>query len=117
MSLEEFFEKDDEPVVELDESVVELIRRRRLQLIIHSAIYYHFNSNIVNDGQYDAWTKELVELHDKYPSYSDRHDKYFKDWRGETGFHFPKDEDVLAKAHALLRVSEIEKNMIESKKS
>lgn len=36
----------------VNESVVELIRRRRLQLLIHSCIYYEYNESIVTDEQW-----------------------------------------------------------------
>lgn len=104
MSLDNFFDTNES---------VELIKRRRLQLIVHSAIYYEFNDNIISDHQYDDWTEELVKLHKKNPSYSDRFDQYFKDWNGETGFHFPRDEEILTRAgrilkqHSLIRQREI----------
>lgn len=100
MSLDLFF-------TEADDAVFEKIKRRRLQLIIHSAIYYEYNSNIISDHQYDAWTKELVELNKQYPTYSDQFDEYFIDWAGETGFHFPRTPEILNKAHYLLRVAEL----------
>ena len=89
MSLDAFFDTNE---------TVELIKRRRLQLIVHSAIYYEFNDNIISDHQYDDWTEELVKLHKENPNYSDRFDQYFKDWNGETGFHFPKDEEIMTRA-------------------
>jgi len=91
----------------------ELIKRRRMQLMVHSAIYYHFNSNIVSDNTYDGWTQELVQLHKDFPDYSDRYDEYFKDWAGETGFHFPKDDHILTIAIGLLETYERKRNQEE----
>lgn len=91
----------------------ELIKRRRLQLIVHSAIYYHFNSNIVSDNKYDGWTHELVALHKQYPDYSDRYDEYFDNWNGETGYHFPKDDHILSIADGLLRTHDRKLNQQE----
>lgn len=106
MSLDDFFEQDPQPQV--DQDIVDLIKRRRLQLIVHSCIYYRLNDNIISDATYDKWTLELVDLLEKYPgAYSDQYDEYFENWKGETGFHFPHgDPDVLSKAQYLIRLHE-----------
>ena len=39
--------------------VAEKIQQRRLQLLIHSCIYYEFNQNLISDKQWDEWAKEL----------------------------------------------------------
>ena len=43
-------------------SIKELIKRRRLQLLIHSYIYYELNDNIVSDATWSKWAMELVKL-------------------------------------------------------
>jgi len=84
-----------------------------MQLIVHSALYYHFNHSIVSDNIYDGWTQELVQLHKDFPDYSDRYDEYFVDWAGETGYHFPKDEHILSIADGLLRTHDRKRNVEE----
>ena len=42
--------------------IAELIQRRRLQLLIHSCLYYNMDTNIVSDKKWDEWARELVKL-------------------------------------------------------
>lgn len=86
-------------------SVKDLILRRRLQMLIHSRIYYELNTNIISDKQFDAWAKELVRLQKDYPNESKEVAWYdaFKDWDGSTGAFLPlKDEWVVRKARYIL---------------
>lgn len=83
----------------------ELIKRRRLQMLVHSCLYYALDENIWTDHQYDAAAKELAVLLRENPdAYSDRFDEYFEEWDGSTGFHLPnRDSWVLAAAQNLLK--------------
>lgn len=38
-----------------DPKTEELIKRRRLQILIHSCIYYYLDSNLISDQQFDQW--------------------------------------------------------------
>lgn len=38
-----------------------LIKRRRLQILVHSIIYYRFSDNIIDDATWSAWALELEE--------------------------------------------------------
>ena len=89
------------------DSTAELIKRRRLQVLIHSCLYYALDENIWSDHKFDAVCKELVELLKAHPdAYSDRFDEYFEDWDGSSGYHFPhRDSWVLGAAQNLLRHS------------
>lgn len=81
-----------------------LIQQRRLQILIHSCIYYKFNGNIISDRQYDIFGKELVQLQQQYPHVSEKVIWYeaFKDWDGNTGFDLPtNDAWVIEKANKL----------------
>jgi len=82
----------------------ELIKRRRLQMLVHSCLYYSLNENIWTDHQYDAAAKELATLIKDHPNaYSDRFDEYFEGWDGSTGFHLPnRDPWVFGMANKLL---------------
>ena len=51
----------------MNDEIVSLINRRENQILIHSAIYYRFNDNLLQDYQYDNIGKDLIELAHKYP--------------------------------------------------
>ena len=50
-----------------DEEVLELMVRRRRQLLIHSYIYYGRGTSLISDGQWDRWARELERLNAEYP--------------------------------------------------
>ena len=81
--------------------IAERIQQRRLQLLVHSCIYYELNRNIISDMQWDKWAKELVYLQAQYPEISEQIIWYeaFKDWDASTGAFLPlKDPWVMKKA-------------------
>ena len=85
-------------------TAAEKIKRRRLQVLVHSCLYYEMNETLIEDDQYDHWCKELVQLMKDNPdAYSDRFDHWFRTFSGETGYHLPlRDEWVYNKALQLL---------------
>lgn len=87
-------------------SIAEKIKRRRLQILVHSAIYYVYDDNIIPDDQFDSWSYELVKLMKENPdAYSDRFDKEFKDWDGSTGYDLPiRDPWVQSTAQYILNL-------------
>lgn len=90
-----------------EERILELIERRRLQLLIHSCIYYRLNENIISDYQFDMWSDELVKLQNDYPEASKQAKLYnaFKDWDGSTGAFLPiADPWVIGHAEYLLNI-------------
>ena len=42
------------------EQIKEKINQRRRQMLVHSCIYYRFDTNIVSDFDYDRWVNELM---------------------------------------------------------
>lgn len=80
--------------------VAELIQRRRLQLLIHSYLYYELDTNIVDDRKWDTWARELVKLQKENPDISKKVCYYeaFKDWDASTGAFLPFDDWVKQKA-------------------
>lgn len=86
----------------------EEIKRLRLNVIIHSCLYYELNENIWDDITFDLKCKRLVELLREHPdAYSDRFDDFFKDWDGSSGYHFPhRDPWVYGKALMLLKLQQ-----------
>ena len=77
----------DEPI-KLNEDIVCLIRRRWLQIWVHSFIYYCMGTSIISDTMWDKWAKELVDLKAKYPNEAKaiKHYDIFADFDGSTGF-------------------------------
>lgn len=86
--------------------VKELIQRRRLQVLVHSCIYYILDDSIIDDSTWSRWAAELVELQQKYPEIAETvcwHEA-FSGFDGSTGFDLPlEDEWVLNKARYLLK--------------
>lgn len=103
--------------VEADE-IRTLILRRRLQVLVHSCIYYVFNENIISDSTWSDWARELVELQEKYPSIAARVDyaKEFQGFDGSTGFHLPtRNLEIMAKAQYLLKLRKEKANVRDSR--
>lgn len=67
--------------------IAEKIQQRRLQILIHSNLYYAHDKNIISDSQWDKFAMELVELQKKYPDISRkvRYADEFKDFDGSSG--------------------------------
>ena len=56
----------------MSEMIDEDIRRYRLQIIVHSVIYYTYNCNIISDDEWSKRAKKLVELQSKYPDIANK---------------------------------------------
>lgn len=88
--------------------IAELIQRRRLQILIHSKLYYDMDTNLITDKQFDEWGKELVQLQRDNPNIAKRicFAEAFKDWDGSTGAFLPlQDPWVIRKAQQLLNIA------------
>ncbi len=88
--------------------IAELIQRRRLQMLIHSKLYYDMDTNLITDKQFDEWGKELVKLQRDYPNIAKRicYAQAFKDWDASTGAFLPlQDQWVIRKAQQLLNIN------------
>ena len=96
-----------------EDPTAELIKRRRLQMLIHSCLYYELDNELISDAQFDTWALELAELLSKHSNvYSDRFDQYFEDWTGDTGMHFNhRDPWVLSRAEYLVKLHEKRNNV------
>lgn len=87
-------------------NIADKILRRRLQILVHSCIYYVLNKNIISDKQWDTWARELVQLQNDYPSISTAVEWYdeFKDFDASTGAFLPiRNSWVMNKANWLLK--------------
>ena len=85
--------------------IAELIQQRRLQMLVHSCLYYELDNNLISDKQWSDWAIELRDLQLKYPDISTQVIWYdeFKDWDGTSGAFLPlRNEWVMQKAHKLM---------------
>lgn len=77
----------------INEEIRDRITQRRHQIMLHSCLYYQFNTNIVDDHTYDRWAMELGKLHEDYPTEAKAADmaKEFEGFTTETasGFDLP----------------------------
>lgn len=95
-------------MINYESEIASKIQQRRLQILIHSYLYYELNRNIVSDKQFDKWCYELVELQKENPEISKQVIYYdaFKNFDGTTGFDLPyKDEWVVKKAYYVLNLA------------
>lgn len=87
--------------------IAELILRRRLQMLIHSSLYYDHNTNVISDKQFDTWARELVQLQKAYPDIAKTVDwaDAFADWDATTGAFLPlKDPWVVKTAMRFITI-------------
>lgn len=93
------------PEVIVQEGEMSKIRQRRLQLLVHSYIYYELGESVVSDATWQKWADELVKLQKEYPAISSKvvYAQEFKDFDGTTGYHLPYREDKIVQiAHWLV---------------
>ena len=98
-SLESFF--DDSTIYV--PSLVEKIRQRRHQMLVHSYLYYSMDESVVSDGKWQHWADELVELQ-KQEKVIGFYDEVFAEWDGSTGMHLPHDQWIVDRAKWLIKV-------------
>lgn len=74
-----------------DAEIASLILRRRLQLLVHSIIYYRLNESVVSDETWKNWALELEDLQAKYPEIGKgvRYASAFRDFDHSTGYNLP----------------------------
>lgn len=89
--------------------IMEKINRRRRQILVHSAIYYEFNKNIISDFTFDEWCRDLVNLHAKYQKESKNavFQDVYKNWTGFSGYDLLKGQAgqwAIRKAEYLLSI-------------
>lgn len=94
------------PKLSFEENIKHFITRRR-QILVHSCIYYRYNSSIISDSLYDRWCQELEWLQKQYPEIAKKCDwaDAFKDYVSYTGFNLPIGHpDINRVAQRLLRI-------------
>lgn len=103
-TLDAFFE-DDDPMVNSVQTLSEKIKQRRIQMLVHSYLYYEMDENVVDDHKWQQWADELVELQ-KQKSTIGFYDEAFSDWTGASGAFLPFDDWVKERAKNLLYYKE-----------
>lgn len=84
------------------------MQRRIRQVLVHSCLYYEFDTNIISDSEYDRIGKELVGLIKRYPEYLNEleYGYAFRNYLDmPSGFDLPyRHPDIMRKAKQLLRI-------------
>ena len=92
-----------------EECIKALILRRRLQVWVHSMIYYNLNANIVSDAVWSRWAEDLECLQTMYPELASEveYADVFEDFDHSTGANLPTDnERINSKAAYLLKITQ-----------
>lgn len=85
--------------------VAQLIQRRRLQMLVHSRLYYVLDRSIITDQQWSMWARQLAELQNKHPEIASRvcYASAFEGWDGSSGAFLPlEDPWVVNKVNEML---------------
>ena len=95
------------PTQNKEECIKALILRRRVQIWVHSMIYYNLNANIVSDSVWSRWAEDLESLQTMYPelaaqvAYAD----VFEGFDHSTGANLPTNNThINSKAAYLLKI-------------
>jgi len=96
-----------------DTQLIELINRRRRQVLVLSCAYYTYNDNLVSDIEYDKRVHELMEIQDEYPWIADKcvYNDVFKNFDScGSGYSLPmRDGWVMFKTQQLIKYRDIKK--------
>lgn len=70
---------------------LDLMHRRRRQILVHSVIYYRFNDNLISDQTWSKWALELETLQKKYPEIAEMlpWSDEFRAFDHSTGYNLP----------------------------
>lgn len=85
--------------------IAEKIQQRRLQMLVHSYIYYDLNDSIVSDNKWAQWANELKDLQETYPEIAKTvpYGSGFENWDASTGAFLPyKNLKIVGIANRLL---------------
>lgn len=90
------------------QTTLEKLHQRTQQILVHSYIYYEFNTNIIEDYKYDQYANELIEIIKQNPELLDQveYGYMFKDY-AECGSGFNlnyRHPKIVEKAQYLLEL-------------
>lgn len=92
----------------MNKQIVELIKRRRLQTLVHSVVYYKLDEAIISDAEWTKRAKQLVELQRDYPEESKEAPLFdmFCDFDYSTGMNlvYKADDAAIGKARYLIAI-------------
>lgn len=93
--------------------IAQLIQQRRLQILVHSYLYYDQDVSIISDHTWNKWAVELVNLQKKYPEIAEKviYSEQFMDWDGSSGAFFTYDESTIYRASILLMLNQKKKEV------
>lgn len=100
MTLDHLFAEPDDPMVNKVQTLSEKIKQRRIQMLVHSYLYYELDHNVVSDHKWQEWADELVELQKRKDTIG-FYDEAFKDWTGASGAFLPFDDWVKKRAEKI----------------
>ena len=77
-----------------NQEVIALISKRRRQILVHSILYYKYDSPSWSDWNYRTEAQELAELQTKYPEEAQMAwcPDIFRNFMFESGFYLPLDD-------------------------
>ena len=93
----------------INNAIIELIGRRRRQLLVHSYIYYEKDLNLIDDHKWTEWAMQLVALQKEHPELSKKAPYYeeFLDFDGSTGYNLPyRMPNIVSAAEHLLAMED-----------
>ena len=98
----EDFDANDERVWNDVQNIADRIKQLRLELLVHSVIYYELNDNIITDAEWSKRAMELVSISAKYPEIAENTPlaEMYKGFDGSTGFDLAAKADDAARGKA-----------------
>jgi hypothetical protein len=102
MSLESLLWEGPDPMVNKVQTLSEKIKQRRIQMLVHSYLYYELDHNVVSDHKWQEWADELVELQKRKDTIG-FYDEAFSDWTGASGAFLPFDQWVVDRAKKIAK--------------
>ena len=79
----------------INETIAELITRRRRQVLVHSIIYYKLNDSLISDETWSEWALELEKLQEEYPEIAAKcpYAEAFAGFEHSSGCDLPLNDD------------------------
>ena len=92
-----------------EEEIKKIIESKRIEILVHSYIYYYLGDNVIEDYQYDNLGRELAKLQKQHPDIADQcsYAERFKEYGIDncfSGFDLPyMQSEIIEKAKKLLQ--------------